>query len=274
MVQFIHQEAKEKAAEIKLKTDEEFQIEKLRMLEAEKTKIRAEYERKEKQVEINKRMCVVSPRHTRAPKTRHAPARRASLARPLRRRSAACAARSRVASIPRSSRVPQPPTHPTVHAPRVCSDLSNESRFSRLKCLKAREDAMTAVLKEASGKLPQLLQGPKYAELLESLILEALTQLNDQKVSVKAVEGQEGPTQRALTAAKAKFIAWATKENGADWAAGIDITFDKNSLKTGIGGVEVVGFGGKITLTNTLSSRLYLAFETRLPQLRATLFSS
>ena len=60
MVQFIHQEAKEKAAEIKLKTDEEFQIEKLRMLEAEKTKIRAEYERKEKQVEVQRRMYVPS----------------------------------------------------------------------------------------------------------------------------------------------------------------------------------------------------------------------
>ena len=56
MVQFIHQEAKEKAAEIKLKTDEEFNIEKLRMVEAEKTKIRAEYERKEKQVEVQRRM--------------------------------------------------------------------------------------------------------------------------------------------------------------------------------------------------------------------------
>ena len=59
MVQFIHQEAREKAAEIKLKTDEEFNIEKLRMVEAEKQKIRAEYERKEKQVEVTKRMCVL-----------------------------------------------------------------------------------------------------------------------------------------------------------------------------------------------------------------------
>merc|ERR1712176_1467384 len=36
--------------------NEEFNIEKLRMVEAEKTKIRAEYERKEKQVEVQKRI--------------------------------------------------------------------------------------------------------------------------------------------------------------------------------------------------------------------------
>ena len=62
MVQFIHQEAKEKAAEIKLKTDEEFNIEKLRMVEAEKQKIRADYERKEKQVEVQKRIQVTPHR--------------------------------------------------------------------------------------------------------------------------------------------------------------------------------------------------------------------
>ena len=57
MVQFIHQEAKEKAMEIKLKADEEFNIEKLRMVEGEKQKIRAEYERKEKNVEVQKRIA-------------------------------------------------------------------------------------------------------------------------------------------------------------------------------------------------------------------------
>lgn len=56
MVQFIHQEAKEKANEIRLKTDEEFNIEKLRHVEGEKQKIRAAYEAKEKQVEVQKRM--------------------------------------------------------------------------------------------------------------------------------------------------------------------------------------------------------------------------
>merc|ERR1712113_1162927 len=56
MVQFIHQEAQEKAQEIRLKANEEFNIEKLRMVEAEKAKIRADYERKEKQVEVQKRI--------------------------------------------------------------------------------------------------------------------------------------------------------------------------------------------------------------------------
>jgi len=207
MVQFIHQEAKEKAAEIKLKTDEEFNIEKLRMVEAEKQKIRAEYERKEKQVEVQKRI-----------------------------------------------------------------EQSNETRLARLKELKSRDDAMQAVIAEAASKLPSLVSGSAYPALLESLILEALIGVADQNVSVKAVAGQETATKKALTAVKPKFVDWATKNKGAEWASTINITFDSTPLKTGIGGVAVCGFGGKITLENTLQNRLILAYETQLPKLRAALF--
>jgi len=56
MVKFIKQEGEEKAKEIKVKAEEEFNIEKLRMVEAEKATIRAEYERKEKDIEIQKRI--------------------------------------------------------------------------------------------------------------------------------------------------------------------------------------------------------------------------
>ncbi|KAH9617982.1 hypothetical protein KSS87_011361 [Heliosperma pusillum] len=56
MVQFIRQEAEEKANEISVSAEEEFNIEKLQLVEAEKKKIRQEYERKEKQVQIRKKI--------------------------------------------------------------------------------------------------------------------------------------------------------------------------------------------------------------------------
>ncbi|CAJ1937329.1 unnamed protein product [Sphenostylis stenocarpa] len=54
MVRFIRQEAEEKANEISVSAEEEFNIEKLQLVEADKKKIRQEYERKERQVEIRK----------------------------------------------------------------------------------------------------------------------------------------------------------------------------------------------------------------------------
>jgi V-type H+-transporting ATPase subunit E len=57
MQNFILQEAEDKASEIKAKAQEEFSIEKARIVMAEKMKIMKEYERKEKQIEVQKKIA-------------------------------------------------------------------------------------------------------------------------------------------------------------------------------------------------------------------------
>ncbi|MCD7469168.1 V-type proton ATPase subunit E2 [Datura stramonium] len=57
MVRFIRQEAEEKANEISVSAEEEFQIEKLQLVEAEKKKVRQEHERKTKQMEVLSILC-------------------------------------------------------------------------------------------------------------------------------------------------------------------------------------------------------------------------
>eukprot|EP01097_Dermamoeba_algensis_P000324 TRINITY_DN1115_c0_g1_i1.p1 TRINITY_DN1115_c0_g1~~TRINITY_DN1115_c0_g1_i1.p1 ORF type:complete len:260 (-),score=64.18 TRINITY_DN1115_c0_g1_i1:134-829(-) len=56
MVSFIKKEAEEKASEIRVKAQEEFSIEKQKLSQAEKMKIMKDYERKEKQVEVQKKI--------------------------------------------------------------------------------------------------------------------------------------------------------------------------------------------------------------------------
>lgn len=56
MVKFIRQEAEEKSNEIKVSAEEEFNLEKLQLVEQEKAKIRKEYERREGQVEVKKKI--------------------------------------------------------------------------------------------------------------------------------------------------------------------------------------------------------------------------
>ncbi|CAN6332630.1 unnamed protein product [Urochloa humidicola] len=56
MVRFILQEADEKASEITVAAEEEFNIEKLQLVESEKRRVRQEYERKEKQVDVRKKI--------------------------------------------------------------------------------------------------------------------------------------------------------------------------------------------------------------------------
>ena len=59
MINFIESEATEKAREIEVQANEEFAIEKQNLVEAAKKKIREEYEKKEKDVEVEKKMYVV-----------------------------------------------------------------------------------------------------------------------------------------------------------------------------------------------------------------------
>lgn len=60
MVAFIEQEANEKAEEIEAKAEEEFNIEKGRLVQEQRLKIIEFYEKKEKQVELKRRMLVES----------------------------------------------------------------------------------------------------------------------------------------------------------------------------------------------------------------------
>lgn len=57
MVKFIEQEAKEKAEEINVKAEEEFNIEKGRLVQQEKIKLMQMFERKEKQIETEKKIA-------------------------------------------------------------------------------------------------------------------------------------------------------------------------------------------------------------------------
>jgi len=57
MVSFIEKEAQEKASEIKVKAEEEFTIEKARIVQTQKQKITQEFERKMKQVIVSKKIA-------------------------------------------------------------------------------------------------------------------------------------------------------------------------------------------------------------------------
>lgn len=56
MMAFIEQEAQEKAEEIETKAEEEFEIEKGRLVNEQRIKIMEYFEKKEKQVELQRRM--------------------------------------------------------------------------------------------------------------------------------------------------------------------------------------------------------------------------
>lgn len=68
MIDFIEREAQEKAEELDAAAQEEYDVEKMRLVEAEKAKIRANLEKKKKQAEVERR--VTRANHAKAQRLR------------------------------------------------------------------------------------------------------------------------------------------------------------------------------------------------------------
>eukprot|EP00695_Tsukubamonas_globosa_P002110 TRINITY_DN320_c0_g1_i3.p1 TRINITY_DN320_c0_g1~~TRINITY_DN320_c0_g1_i3.p1 ORF type:complete len:244 (-),score=135.32 TRINITY_DN320_c0_g1_i3:115-774(-) len=202
MISFIEVEAREKAKEIETAANEDFTIEKQRLVEAEKLKIRKDYERKEKQVEVQKKI-----------------------------------------------------------------GQSNEIKAARLKVLKLREEILTELVADAQKQLAHITANREgYKNLLRSLIVQGALKLNEPRVTVACRAVDRDLVQSVIASAAAEYQAKCGKP--------VDISIDTRTVLAPecSGGVVMAGFNGKIRLDNTLDTRLELAYEGLLPEIRTRLF--
>eukprot|EP01116_Phalansterium_solitarium_P006894 TRINITY_DN19312_c0_g1_i1.p1 TRINITY_DN19312_c0_g1~~TRINITY_DN19312_c0_g1_i1.p1 ORF type:complete len:274 (+),score=66.26 TRINITY_DN19312_c0_g1_i1:111-824(+) len=211
MVKFIYREAEEKAAEIKAKATEEADIEKAKIVQERKLKIMQEFETKEKQIEVKKRIA-----------------------------------------------------------------YSNALNNSRLKILKAREEGIQKLLEEAHARLFSVSKDPNYKQILQDLLLQALTKLEESKVNVIARKQDVSLVQQALPAAVEEYkrrsgrAVEAVIDSNMFLPPGVDAGGKQNESCSG--GVIVSTIDGKIICSNTLDARLAIAFEQLLPEIRMSLY--
>eukprot|EP00298_Acanthocystis_sp_HF-20_P021675 c281_g1_i1.p1 GENE.c281_g1_i1~~c281_g1_i1.p1 ORF type:complete len:232 (-),score=90.41 c281_g1_i1:327-1022(-) len=207
MIKFIKQEADEKAEEIKVKAEEDFNIQKQDEVETEKKKIRQDFEKKMKQVDVEKKIA-----------------------------------------------------------------YSNAINQNRLKVLKAREDVVNQVVERARAQIAQYSTGDGYKSLLQKLIVQGCLTLQEPKVVIRCRKSDEKIVRGVLTT--------ATQE--VEEKSGLKVELNVNTqnyLPEGgegpnacSGGVELATVNGSIRCDNTLDTRLSLAFQGMLPQIRITLF--
>lgn len=202
MKRFIEQEAQEKAEEIMIKAEEEFNIEKGRLLQNEKRKLANFFERKEKQLELQR-------------KIQH----------------------------------------------------SNMLNQSRLAVLKTRDDSVKQIVEETRLRLGKITEdAPKYRKMLEDLIAQGLFQLLEKEVLVRCRQQDVDIVKNVLPNA-VKLLETASK---IKTAVKVD---EKNFLPVDCsGGVLLLAMDGKITLINTLESRLELLAAQMMPEIRTVLF--
>ncbi|KAJ1665493.1 V-ATPase V1 sector subunit E [Coemansia sp. RSA 1813] len=202
MVAFIKQEAMEKAREIKVKADEEFNIEKAKLVRQESINVEEQFQRKVKQAQVKQRI--------------------------------------------------------------LASTLINKSR---LKVLQERHELLESVFSEARKELEKVPNDKeKYKKLLINLCVQAFVQLEDATVNVRG--------RKADIALLKECVPKAVKAYKEKSGKSVDATIVEQSPLADdvLGGVRVSALNDRVSVDNTLMTRLELSSDRMLPQLRDVLF--
>ena len=134
--------------------------------------------------------------------------------------------------------------------------------------LQAQEHAIRQIQQAAFDQLKLVSASNEYPKLLMELICQSLVKLMEDSVQVVCRAADDNLVLAAIPQAQEFF---KNKYNRT-----VQITIDqKNRLhQDSSGGVVLSAQTGKILCLNTLEQRLQLAYEQRLPEIRALLFGS
>ncbi|KAF8504244.1 ATPase V1/A1 complex subunit E [Hysterangium stoloniferum] len=202
MVAFIKQEALEKAREIKVKADEEFAIEKAKIVKQESQAIDAMYEKKRKGVEVAQKIA-----------------------------------------------------------------QSTQTNKSRLRLLQAREQHLQDLFETARSAIVTLSQDEaKYAQLIESTIVQGLLQMLEPEVTVLGRKKDVLLVERAAEGAKFQYNHISGRE--------VNIRVEGTLADDSAGGIRLVSGTRRITIDNALDERLRLLEDRMLPEIRRDLFGA
>ncbi|KAK1788764.1 hypothetical protein P4O66_002575 [Electrophorus voltai] len=223
MMAFIEQEANEKAEEIDAKAEEEFNIEKGRLVQTQRLKIMEYYEKKEKQIEQQKKIQMSNLMNQARLKV--------------------LKARDDMISVcPASVFCTQGGTGR--------SGALDSTRVSNLSC---NGISMQDMLNEARQRLAKVARDPtRYSALMDGLVLQGFYQLLEPKVTIRCRK-QDLSLVQASVQKNIPIYKAAVKNN-------LEVRIDQdNFLSPEVsGGVEIFNADGKIKVSNTLESRLEL----------------
>lgn len=205
MREFIMHEAKEKAEEIQCKAEQDYTVEKQRLVEEEKLRIKKDFERRMSNVDLETKIANATE--------------------------------------------------------------NNKCKLQVLQSASAEVEKTFADAFEAMKKIPA--DSGAYAALLESLIKEGVKMLGLKEVKVRCRAADKGAVMAAISSVGQSVGASVSMDDEA-------ITNDDSCVnvpKECIGGVIIVSPDGKIKCSQTLNSRLQVAYDTALPCVKPVLFN-
>jgi len=146
----------------------------------------------------------------------------------------------------------------------------------RLEKIKARQDVMQGI---AGDVKTRLVSQAGSAEFITKLIVQGLLMLLEKEVTVRCRKEDAAQVQGCLGVAAGQYAQIIQKETGQ--ALSVSLKLDSANLPPGragadgatcLGGVMLLCQGGRISIDNTIDSRLSLVMEQAKPNIRALLF--
>lgn len=154
---------------------------------------------------------------------------------------------------------------------------------SRLEKIKARQDAIGKLKADSQAKLVSSLKDQATSQtFVTKLIVQGLLMLLETDVEVRCRSCDDALVAKCIEAAKQEYVNIVKTSTGATKTC--NVTLDKKVKlppaptaadhgKSCLGGVVLACQNGKITIDNTIDSRLNLVLEQAKPVIRQTLFA-
>ncbi|KAH3762390.1 V-type proton-ATPase [Pelomyxa schiedti] len=146
--------------------------------------------------------------------------------------------------------------------------ISQEFNHSRIEILQAQDDCILQVSERARSQLSLVSRNTeKYRLLLQKLIIQCLEIMREPDVLVICREQDRALIESVLVPAKQAYEA-----STAITLSSISLNPRRPLPPDCCGGVVLTANGGRVSCNNTLETRLQLAVEKKLPEIRHTLF--
>ena len=143
------------------------------------------------------------------------------------------------------------------------SAQSTQTNKSRLRILTARDEKLNELFDQVKNKVETLSQSNEYSGILSNLIIQGLLSLLESQVIIYGRKKDSDILNSIVEDVKSQYKEISGRDVDLQLSLSLDDTF---------GGVKLSGFGGRISIDNTIEARLNLLESKMLPEIRNDLF--
>lgn len=153
-------------------------------------------------------------------------------------------------------------------------ELSRKTNETRLDIQQHRSVLLGQLKQETEEKLREAVKDQsRYRQLLKKLLLQGLVRLMEAEVAVLCRQADRQTIEELIPEAEAEFQSFMREHVGKESTTKLTVITQKWLEESEIGGVVLYCNRYRTVFNNSLRSRLELAYENSVPDIRKALFS-